>query len=216
MKEQTSQSIASQLTSHIFVYLLCIGFTFFATTPALALSGSSKTSVKNIKKNKQKKKRKKKSKNAIAIEFLGRGLLYSVSYDRMLGRNVSLGAGYAYANFNMDLAASSSIEVMVIPIYSNIYFLTRRHRPFVTAGINITQFTAISELETKAVTNSKGLGDAIPIDLKAGVSITVPAPHIGGGYEYRNPNGILARLTLYGHAYGTFIPWLGIGVGANF
>lgn len=62
------------------------------------------------------------NRSSFTIEAFGRGLLYSLSYDHLVSRNVALGIYATSAGF-FGLGG-----------YSNYYLLTDIHRPFLTVG----------------------------------------------------------------------------------
>src|SRR4051812_43194574 len=59
--------------------------------------------------------------NALSLEIMGRGLLYSVDYDRSISYQVALGIGISIFSLNSSLNEASG-SIRMIPIYSNFYF----------------------------------------------------------------------------------------------
>jgi hypothetical protein len=84
--------------------------------------------------------------NFIGLEFAGRGVLYSLNYDRALGTNVVLGAGFSYMSAGLLGVKATAIA---IPLYTNIYFSPDTHRSFLTAGLTIISVSAKLEQEIK-------------------------------------------------------------------
>lgn len=136
--------------------------------------------------------------NAISLETLGRGVLYSVNYDRSLGKSVSLGAGFSYYNF---VAGPAHASLLVLPLYSNLYFLSDSHRPFITGGIDIVSISGkVDEL----------------LDNQIKLSASGAVPMLGGGYEFRGQGGFLFRAALYALVGPGILPWAGLSFGAAF
>src|SRR4051812_18289452 len=71
--------------------------------------------------------------NAIAGELFGRGLLYSINYDRSLNDSFAIGAGFSYWSVSSYYSKTS---VVVVPVYGNYYFSPDSHRGFLTAGLD--------------------------------------------------------------------------------
>lgn len=160
------------------------------------------------------------NKNNVSLELLGRGALYSVNYDRLLGRSVAMGVGFSYMNVSSGVGDFGNLDITIImvPLYANYYMnSSMNHRVLGTAGVTIAnaRVTAGSNLATKANRASEA---PLPFDLdtSASASVTIPLPMAGLGYEYRSQGGFLARLTGYGVFYGSFQPWVGLGLGSHF
>jgi hypothetical protein len=133
--------------------------------------------------------------NALSIELLGRGLLYSFNYDRSLSEHFALGVGIAAYSASSN---GSSASAVIIPVYGNYYFSPGPHRGFVTAGVDIVSVSA------NLSGNTIGAGGAAPI--------------IGGGYEYRGEGGFLFRFPAYiliGNGQSTVTIGLGFGFTFN-
>jgi hypothetical protein len=129
-------------------------------------------------------------KNAMSLELLGRGFLYSFNYDRMLTDNVAVGAGISHYSIG---SGDVSAGAWIIPLYGNYYLGSGNGRFFATGGANV-------------ILASAGAGD----DRVSGSGL---AGVLGGGWEYRADNGFLFRASPYvfvGKASGA---WLGISVG---
>jgi hypothetical protein len=129
--------------------------------------------------------------NAMSLELLGRGFLYSFDYDYMVNNDLAVGAGVSHYSIS---SGDSNASALIIPIYANYYFTSGKGRFFATGGANL-------------MFASGNIGD----DSKVGGSGV--AGVIGGGYEYRADNGFLFRAAPYvfvGKASGA---WLGLSLG---
>jgi len=129
--------------------------------------------------------------NAMSLELLGRGFLYSFNYDYMLTGDLAVGAGLSHYSVS---SGDSNASALIVPVYANYYLTSGKGRFFATGGANL-MFASGSFGE-----DSKVSGSGI-----AGV--------IGGGYEYRADNGFLFRAAPYvfvGKASGA---WLGLSLG---
>lgn len=163
-------------------------------------------------------------KNIIQIEALGRGFLYGIGYERMLGMDVSIGASFSYAmvSFNPGVA-NSKLQVMSLPMYVTYYLNPGRHNFLMTGGINLLAFDARAGLndsfkDSAAEYASESETDTITLpDLELSGSGVLPIPQAGVGYEYRSHSGFMTRANLYGmYAIGQFIPWAGVSIGVAF
>jgi hypothetical protein len=128
--------------------------------------------------------------NAMSLELLGRGLLYSFNYDYLLKDNLALGAGASHYSIS---SGDASAGAWIIPVYANYYLTGGNHRWFATGGANL-------------IFASGNVGD----DKVSGSGV---AGVLGAGYEYRGDNGFLFRAAPYvfvGKASGG---WLGISLG---
>ncbi len=132
--------------------------------------------------------------NAVSLELLGRGILYSLNYDYLIQDNIAIGAGFS----NITLSAgTSSASATFIPLYGNYYFTGGNHRWFGTGGMTLIHTTGKIDSESK-------------------VSGTGLAAIFGAGYEYRGDSGFLFRINPYlfvGKARGV---WLGTSLGYAF
>lgn len=134
------------------------------------------------------------SPNAVSLEILGRGGLYSLNYDRMLTDDFALGAGFSSYSVS---SGNSNAKALIFPIYGNYYFTGGPHRWFATAGANV--ISASGNLDGDAQISGSGV-----------------AGTLGGGYEYRGDSGFLFRAAPYvfvGNASGL---WLGLSLGYAF
>ncbi|MCM2276991.1 MAG: hypothetical protein NDJ89_02825 [Oligoflexia bacterium] len=119
--------------------------------------------------------------NSIALEVLGRGILYSLNFNHAFAERFSGGFGLSY--FSIPLKAGHSASIYLVPIYGNYYLLEGAHRPYVSLG----------------ATFALGVGG---IETRDGETTVQPplsaiAPHLSAGYEYRSSGGFLFRLAPY-------------------
>lgn len=129
--------------------------------------------------------------NALSLELLGRGLLYSFDYDYLIHDDVALGIGASTYSFS---SGTSSANVTFIPLYANYYFTPGEHRWFASGGVNLIHASGTLDQSEK-------------------ISGSGAAGIIGGGYEFRGESGFLFRASPYvfvGKASGV---WLGISIG---
>lgn len=135
--------------------------------------------------------------NTIAVEGLGRGVLYSVQFDRVVSDDLSAGFGFG------TVGATIGTSQPLIPFYM-IYYLNRDARSvFVTAGAS----WLVNGAAAGGQVSSLG-------------SMTFPAsgviPNFGLGYESRSDSGFLFRVAAYGLITTTFNPWFGFTFGYSF
>ncbi len=139
--------------------------------------------------------------NAISAELLGRGLLYSINYDRSINENIAVGAGFSYWSLS---SYTSKASVLVVPLYGNYYFSPDSNRGFITAGMDIVSVS----VEDHGFYSS----DNYFAGHASGVAAVV-----GGGYEYRGKGGFLFRGAPYLLAgSGGAAVWLGLTFGTTF
>jgi hypothetical protein len=130
--------------------------------------------------------------NAISVEALGRGMYWSVNFDRMMSDNFAIGVGFSYATASGGSSA-------VIPIYLNWYLSTGDSRPYLTGGFDVLVPTPTVSFLSSTTT---ALGSF------AGV--------VGAGYEYRGPTGFLFRVAPYVFVGSAIVPWVGVSFGYAF
>ena len=141
--------------------------------------------------------------NAINLEVLGRGLLYSISFDRVLSDDLAAGIGFGTVGLNNIDGTGSNQSTALIPVYINYYFMRDSGSLFVTGGATL-------------VGNSSGANG-----LKANFSglqfnSTPVLPTFGAGFESRGDSGFLFRVTAYGIIGQTLSPWVGFTLGYSF
>jgi hypothetical protein len=119
--------------------------------------------------------------NAVSFELLGRGLLYSLDYDRQVTDEVAIGIGYSQfgqGEYDKNGVHYDAIHITVIPVYLNYYLENSgTQRWYITGGLDFVSGTI----------SSNGFSDT-----GSGVGIVA-----GGGYEYRSDSGFLFRATPY-------------------
>jgi len=134
---------------------------------------------------------------AVSIELLGRGLLYSVNYDHLLSRNIAVGFGISY--WSLQSSSKGTFNAFFIPIYGNYYLSTEPSRLFLTGGLSLYSASIENSGTDKGVHVTQGSN---------------AAGTIGLGYEFRGNGGFLFRAAPYVlfDASGAY-PWAGISFG---
>jgi hypothetical protein len=127
--------------------------------------------------------------NDLNIELLGRCLIYSFSYQRMVTENFGIEVG-------ASLLGGSGGSVAFISGGGRVYLLSGNASPCIGGGI-------------VAVTASTGSG---PFSGDNSASYG----YIGPGFEYRSSSGFLFRGTVYFLVRGGFFVWPGIQLGIAF
>jgi hypothetical protein len=109
--------------------------------------------------------------NAVFLELLGNGLVYSINYERLFGdSNFSVRLGFSYISIGASGgSASSSVSMITIPVMGNYYVGGRNHKLQLGAGVTFLDFSA------SAGSNSTFVGT---------VSGFAPAPTLAIGYRY--------------------------------
>lgn len=148
-------------------------------------------------------------KNFVGIELLGRGIVYSLNYDRALNSKFNLGAGFTYYQWDNG---GLGIDMALVPIYAQYYFAGyNKHRGFLSATASIIYVKA------EVRSNFFSYTDNSPSNLLARAEGTAIAPNVGIGYEFRANNGFTTRLAAYAQQLAdTTYPWAGIMLGMHF
>jgi hypothetical protein len=128
--------------------------------------------------------------NMIGFEGLGRGLLYSLYYERALDHRVSLGGGVIFHKYGYS-----------VPLYANI-FLNQNENAYLTAGaLFLSPETYLNETNKQA-------------------KVMSVMPTVGIGIQKIFSNDSFFRATLYGIALNgpipLAIPWVGASFGKVF
>lgn len=177
--------------------------------PFLSLATSSTSSQYNL--SAEYKPKSLYGKNAIGIELLGRGIAYSLNYDRLINAKVSLGVGFSYYQIHF---AELEFNIAFLPAYLNYYFVGyNNHRGFITAGATLVY--ARAEYATESW-RSNITDDNTVYYSYAKSDGAIIYPSVGVGYEFRTRSGFLARVAAYGQYVTQFYPWAGVTLGANF
>jgi hypothetical protein len=137
--------------------------------------------------------------NVFGVEVLGRGAAYSFTYDRSFADTFAFGAGFSY--YDGLSVSGSKVNLIVMPLYANVYFSKNSHRGFVTGGLDIAKVTGPIA--------PNGFGTSV-FD-ESGIF-----PVVGAGYEFRGENGFLFRIAPYLLVANGVHPWLGLTFGGAF
>ncbi len=122
------------------------------------------------------------------------------------------------------LIQKTNASVTQFPIYTNIYLTGNRHRSYFSGGLNVmsiflsaglTKKVSLSSSEENTDINTASVEDFVN-NLQLEISATFALPQVGLGYEYRNPSGLLFRMTLYGTYFNQLVPFAGLSLGAIF
>lgn len=141
--------------------------------------------------------------NAVTLELFGKGMLWSVQYDRALSDDLVAGLGWGGVPVKFANDTDANIRATLIPAYMSYYFFRDQGSPMVTAGVTLVNNT--SEVKTLK-SNPGGLR----------FSSSAALPTIGVGYENRGDSGFLFRVNAYGILGDNFVPWFGFTFGYAF
>jgi len=127
--------------------------------------------------------------NDMSIELLGRNILYSLTYQRLIVPNFGL-------EFGLSMIGGSEGGVAFISGGGRLYLLEGDASPCLAGGlVAVTGTTDSGPFESD---NSAVYG------------------YIGPGFEYRSSGGILLRGTIYFLVHEGFLVWPGVQVGIAF
>ena len=127
--------------------------------------------------------------NDFSFELLGKAVLYSFSYQRMVSPAVGLQAGLAALG-----GSAVDATIVFVPVGVKFYLVPKDGAPFLTGGI----------------VGLTGSADSGPIE-------TATYGYAGLGFEYRAIGGFLFRFSAYALiASGEFFIWPGLTFGYAF
>ena len=131
--------------------------------------------------------------NDVGIELLGKAVVYSFSYQRMVGS--SLGLEIAVGALGGS-GSSSSSTLLFVPLSAKFYLIPKDGTLYVTGGpVLVSASTTSGPFDT--ATDFYG--------------------SLGLGFEFRSTGGFLFRGTAYGlFANGGYFIWPGLSVGYAF
>ncbi len=132
--------------------------------------------------------------NAFGVELLGRGLVYSVFYDRVMSDVTAAGFGIG------SVSTSQGNSTFVIPAYFNYYLAKNESSVFLTGGASIITNTAQVGGDTTTVGSLK-------------FPSTFVVPQAGVGFEDRSDAGFLFRVTGYAMLGSSVTFWAGFSFG---
>jgi hypothetical protein len=127
--------------------------------------------------------------NDVSIELLGRCIIYSFSYERMVTHNLGIEMG-------ASLLGGSGGSVAFLSAGGRLYALRGNASPCISGGIVV-------------VTASTGSG---PFSSDNSASYG----YIGPGFEYRSLGGFVFRGTVYCLVRDGFFVWPGVQLGIAF
>ncbi len=130
-------------------------------------------------------------KNGMSLELLGRGLLYSFNYDRMVTDNIAVGMGVSHYSIS---SGDSNASAWILPVYANYYVTGGHNRWFLTGGADLAFASG------NMGSDSKVSGSGV-----AGV--------LGAGFEHRGDNGFLFRVAPYALVGKMSGGWIGVSFG---
>ncbi|MBC7690468.1 MAG: hypothetical protein H7222_01755 [Methylotenera sp.] len=143
--------------------------------------------------------------NYLGLEVLGRGLRYSVQFDRVFSDDfvAGFGIGSTSTETRGNNPTDTGVTATIIPVYGNYYFVRDGNSLFATGGVNlITNASRVKGYRSKTGGYEFG-SDSV-------------APTFGLGFESRTDSGALFRVTAYGLVGDKVTPWLGFSFGLSF
>lgn len=135
--------------------------------------------------------------NSVGVEGLGRGIRYSIFFDRAVSDDLVAGIGYG------SIGSTINADHALIPFFMNYYLNREGKSVYVTAGASWLLNGSAAAGQTSNLGNM-----AFPV---SGV-----IPNFGIGYESRVDQGFLFRIAAYGMITTTLSPWLGFTFGYSF
>lgn len=132
--------------------------------------------------------------NDFGIELLGRSVIYTFTYQRMLNNYVGLEGGLSALGGG---DSNDSATLVFIPIGGRFYMIPKNGSPFLTGGMVILTASVDSGPFDDSESNTYG--------------------YVGLGFEFRAEGGFIFRGTAYGLiSDGNFFIWPGLHIGYAF
>jgi hypothetical protein len=153
------------------------------------------------------------AKNAIYLDLLGPGVLYSINYDRMLTDTVSARIGFSYLSFGASASdgtstASASLSYMAIPITASYLGIGSENNMLeLGGGVSIMNFKGSGVIKSS---DDKVQGGASTTTVAMTGIIGYRHQPSDGGFVFRAG---LSPMEVFG---GNFLPWGYLSLGAAF
>ena len=141
--------------------------------------------------------------NALGLELLGRGMLYTLNYDRVISDDMSAGFGIGTVSTRFLNDQDTGKSATLVPAYLNYYLTRDAGSLFGSAGVTLVTNSS----DVKGFKSSTG-----NLEFPSGAIL----PTFGVGYENRGDAGFLVRVTAYGVLGKSLTPWLGFMFGFAF
>lgn len=139
--------------------------------------------------------------NLFGVELIGRGIIYSVNYERLLTDRIGAGGGISVLSVSGAgiFGPSHRSRTLIVPAYLSWTPVGRAHSPYLAAGVTLSATTADEFLLGNTRVNSGAFG-----------TFTV-------GYQYRSQRGIVIRPNVSQILIdGDNFWWPGITLGVSF
>src|SRR6185437_16284969 len=75
--------------------------------------------------------------NALSVEILGRGGMYSIDFDRVLDEHLVAGLGFGSVSTQTRSGASNATDATLIPVYVNYNFTPDQGSFYATGGATV-------------------------------------------------------------------------------
>lgn len=178
-------NIWSNWKKTVFSLLFCVA-TSGASAEALATSESSSSQLPPLDRR-----------NALSLEWAGRSGQVTVNFDRLFEPYFAWGIGVS--SFAVTGPESPNrTQVIMVPVYANLYQSWHHNRGFVTVGTNLSN------------SDRRPPSFGFISTPNSGAYLT-----LGLGYEYRGNGPLLCRVSLYTLS-SRLEPWLGAALGYSF
>ncbi len=142
--------------------------------------------------------------NAVSFEVFGRGLLYTLQFDRVVNDDIVAGFGFgSVATRYKDTDTDTGQTALMVPVYANYYFIKKGSTPFATLGATLVANSGDVKNYKSSLGNLEFTSNPV-------------IPTFGVGYEARTDQGFMFRLTGYGMFAKSFVPWFGFNFGFAF
>ena len=138
--------------------------------------------------------------NDISIELLGRSIVYTFDYQRMIGNSIGLEAGLSALGGG---TSDNNATVVFVPLGARLYLIPKDGSVYLTGGVVLLTASFHSSL--------------VPAEDDEEDDKSSSYSYLGLGMEYRSKGGLLFRGTAYGLIMGGgFFIWPGLTVGYAF
>lgn len=153
---------------------------------------------------------------AVYLELLGNGALYSMNYDRRFkkGRRDGWGGriGFGYFRISDSFPGGTYEKITTIAIPVDVNYLVGKKRGALELGVSVTYIGSWSNGSRYTYNDPEGFG-VEPFDLQSNGVIGF----LNTAYRYRSPgNGFFFKAGLTTIIYPVVLPYIGISLGYHF
>lgn len=138
----------------------------------------------------------------VSAEAFGKGLTYSVQFDRAVSDDLSAGVGIGSTGLDFVSGGDTGKKATLVPVYAHYYFTRDHGSLYAMGGATLIASSGTEGLKSKMGNFEFPSGSVLPV--------------AGLGFEERTDTGFLFRATGYGMMGKKLTPWFGFTFGYGF